>query len=252
MNAQIPTETLSPSAATSDTRTHVGVVALCALVAFSDGFDTQSIGPAGSAIAAQIGIRLGALGPVFSASQVGFLLGALTFSALGDRTGRKRMLIVATEVFAICTLATALVKTYDALLACRLLTGLGLGGATPNFISLACEFASPSHRARVVTAIWAAVPLGGMTGSFASAAIIPRFGWQAIFVIGCVAPLLLIPVLMATLPESREVCRRARTRLRALDRFKQSAVRELFVHRRTPATLLLWAACLMTWMTLIV
>jgi MFS transporter, AAHS family, 4-hydroxybenzoate transporter len=252
MNAQIPAETAGPSAPLSVARTCVGVVALCALVAFLDGFDTQSIGPAGSAIAIQLGIRVSALGPVFSASQVGFLLGALIFSALGDRIGRKRMLIVATAIFAACTLATALIDTYGALLACRLLTGLGLGGATPNFISLACEFSRPSHRARVVTAIWAAVPFGGMTGSFASAAIIPRFGWQTVFFMGCAAPLLLVPVLMATMPESNEIDRRARTEPPSAGRSKQSPVRELFTHRRGLGTLLLWGACFMTWMTLVV
>jgi AAHS family 4-hydroxybenzoate transporter-like MFS transporter len=252
MNAEIPAETVLTPTSDPTARTRVRVVVLCALVAFLDGFDTQSIGPAGSAIAAQIGLPLSALGRVFSASQVGFLLGALIFSALGDRVGRKRILVVATAVFALCTVATAHVHSYGALLACRLLTGFGLGGATPNFISLACEFARPCHRSRVVTAIWAAVPLGGMTGSFASAAIIPRFGWQAIFIIGCAAPMMLIPVLMATLPESSEIGRRGFTAPPDRARFKQSPVTELFTHQRAPATLLLWGACFMTWMTLIV
>src|SRR5258708_27191973 len=181
------------------------VVSLCSLVAFLDGFDTQSLGPAASAITAQIGIKLSAFGLVFSASQVGFLVGALTFSALGDRFGRKRMLIIATAIFAACTLGTAAVGTYGALLGWRLLTGLGLGGATPNFISLASEFSPPAQRPRVVTIMWAAVPFGGMVGSFASAAIIPRFGWQAIFFIGCAAPLILIPVLMSVMPDAQEI-----------------------------------------------
>jgi MFS transporter, AAHS family, 4-hydroxybenzoate transporter len=225
------------------------VVTLCSLVAFLDGFDTQSVGPAGSAIAAQIGVKLSALGLVFSASQVGFLAGALTFGALGDRFGRKRMLIIATCIFAVCTLGTAGVGTYGALLAWRLLTGFGLGGATPNFISLASEFSLPSQRSRVVTIMWAAVPLGGMAGSFASAAVIPRFGWQAIFFIGCAAPLILIPVLMSIMPESAEI---EPLRAGGATAARHSTVVELFTDGRARTTLLLWGVSFMTWMTLVV
>jgi len=228
------------------------VVILCSLVAFLDGFDTQSLGPAASAITAQIGIQLSAFGLVFSASQVGFLIGALTFSALGDRFGRKRMLIIATAIFAGCTLGTAAVGTYGALLGWRLLTGLGLGAATPNFISLASEFSPPSQRPRVVTIMWAAVPFGGMVGSFASAAIIPRFGWQAIFFIGCAAPLILIPVLMSVMPESAEIeLGRAGGTERA-KAARASPIAELFTGGRMRSTLLLWGASFMTWMTLVV
>jgi AAHS family 4-hydroxybenzoate transporter-like MFS transporter len=225
-------------------------VTLCSLVAFLDGFDTQSIGPAGSAIAAQIGVKLSALGLVFSASQLGFLGGALTLGALGDRFGRKRMLIIATGIFAVCTLGTAGVGTYGALLAWRLLTGFGLGGATPNFISLASEFSLPSQRSRVVTIMWAAVPFGGMAGSFSSAAIIPRFGWQAIFFIGCAAPLILVPVLMSLMPESAEINPESGPERAAVA--TESTVAELFTGGRARTTLLLWGVSFMTWMTLVV
>jgi len=234
------------------------VVILCSLVAFLDGFDTQSVGPAGSSIAAQIGIKLSALGLVFSASQLGFLAGALTFGALGDRFGRKRVLIIATGIFAVCTLGTAGVGTYGALLAWRLLTGFGLGGATPNFISLASEFSLPAQRSRVVTIMWAAVPFGGMAGSFASAAVIPRFGWQAIFFIGCAAPLILVPVLMSVMPESAEIesghaggANPASGTERATAE-RHSTVAELFTDGRARTTLLLWGVSFMTWMTLVV
>jgi MFS transporter, AAHS family, 4-hydroxybenzoate transporter len=235
----------------------VRVVTLCSLVAFLDGFDTQSIGPAGSAIAAQIGIKLSDLGLVFSASQLGFLAGALTFGALGDRFGRKRMLIIATGIFAVCTLGTAGVGTYGALLAWRLLTGFGLGGATPNFISLASEFSLPSQRSRVVTIMWAAVPFGGMAGSFTSAAVIPRFGWQTIFFIGCAAPLILVPVLMSVMPESTEIesARAGGASASGPARAaaaRHSTVAELFTEGRARTTLLLWGVSFMTWMTLVV
>jgi AAHS family 4-hydroxybenzoate transporter-like MFS transporter len=224
---------------------------MCSLVAFLDGFDTQSIGPAGSAIAAQVGIKLGELGPVFSASQLGFLVGALAFSALGDRIGRKRMLVVATVIFAGCTLGTATSESYAALLSWRFLTGLGLGGATPNFISLASEFSRPTQRARVVTTMWAAVPFGGMVGSFTSAWVIPRFGWHMVFLIGTAAPVILLPVLIAAMPESKEILLRPAQSVPIALR-RASPVTELFTGGRTQRTLLLWATSFMTWLMLVV
>jgi AAHS family 4-hydroxybenzoate transporter-like MFS transporter len=224
------------------------VVILCSLIGFLDGFDTQSVGPAASAIAAELGLRISALGPVFSASQAGFLVGALSCGPLGDRFGRKRVLLVAIALFALCTLGTALVHSYEALLACRVMVGLGLGGATPNFVSLASEFSPPKLRNRVVTMMWAAVPLGGMTASFAGAAILPTLGWKALFVTGCVAPLLLLPILYVFLPESHET---AQARGATSREPTVRTVAALFTQQRAPTTVVLWLISFMTWMTLV-
>jgi AAHS family 4-hydroxybenzoate transporter-like MFS transporter len=235
------------------------VIFLCALVAFLDGFDTQSIGPAAASIASTLAIPVGAFGAIFSASQIGFLIGAMSFSALGDRFGRKRILVVATTLFALASLGTALSETYDTLLAFRALAGLGLGGATPNFIGLASEYSPAAVRARVVTMLWAAVPFGGMIGGFASAASLPLFGWQAMFYLGCAGPLLLVPVLMAAMPESAEVRDHGDTAGKAdlsptLVRSPASAftVAELFAAGRTASTVWLWLASFMTWAVLVV
>ena len=241
----VPTSTVSAGGqAPSFSR----VVVLCSLIGFLDGFDTQSVGPAASAIAAELGLRISALGPVFSASQAGFLVGALSCGPLGDRFGRKRVLLVAIALFALCTLGTALVHSYEALLACRVMVGLGLGGATPNFVSLASEFSPPKLRNRVVTMMWAAVPLGGMTASFAGAAILPTLGWKALFVTGCMAPLLLLPILYVFLPESHET---AQARGATSREPTVGTVAALFTQQRAPTTVVLWLISFMTWMTLV-
>jgi AAHS family 4-hydroxybenzoate transporter-like MFS transporter len=226
---------------------HGRVLVLCALVAFLDGFDTQSIGPAAAPIADTLGVPLSAFGAVFGTTQVGFLLGAMSFSALGDRFGRRRMLVVATLLFAVASLATALSGSLTFLLASRFLSGLGLGGATPNFIGLASEFSPMASRARIVTTLWAAVPFGGMAGAFASSISLPILGWQAMFYLGFAAPVGLIPVLLAAMPESRET------------RWGDDAspgtkipVAELFSDGRALPTIWLWLASFMTWMVLVV
>ena len=69
------------------------------------------------------------------------MVGALSFGSLADRFGRKRMLVVATVLFSVFTIATALANTFGTLLVIRFLAGIGLGGATPCFIALASEYA---------------------------------------------------------------------------------------------------------------
>lgn len=217
------------------------VFILCALVAFLDGFDTQSIGPAAPAIARQTGLTPATMGPVFSASQLGFLVGALLFGAAGDRLGRKRILMLCTTLFALATLGTIFAPSYQTLMACRLIAGLGLGGASPNFVSLVCEFTHPDRRARLVTWLWAAVPLGGMAGSFASAALLPAVGWQAVFLIGAALPVPLVLAIARMMPESRESAGQ-----------HSAPASALFTDGRALPTALLWLASFMTWTTLVV
>lgn len=219
---------------------------MCSMVAFLDGFDTQSIAPAAPFIAGDLGRPLSSMGAVFSASQLGFLIGAMVFGAVGDRVGRKRALLVATGVFGVASLATACVGSYGLLLLCRIVAGVGLGGVTPNFVSLACEHSPPERRAQIVTMMWAAVPFGGMSGAFVSAALIPLLSWKAVFVLGGAAPVLLLPVLQRLLPESREVLA-PRVRGSPLQ-----SVAALFQQQRALATLILWMISFMTWMTVVV
>lgn len=220
----------------------VSVLVCCALVAFLDGFDTQAIAPAAPEIARELGLAPSAMGPVFSASQIGFLIGAFLFGPLGDRHGRKRTLLLCTGLFAAGTLVTAFADSMPVLLVCRLVAGLGLGGASPNFVSLVGEFAPPERRARAITMLWAMVPLGGMTGAFAGAALLPTFGWHSIFLVGAIAPLPVMAAVAWLVPESREV----------VPQGEAAPVSALFAGDARRATAWLWLASFMTWTTLVV
>jgi AAHS family 4-hydroxybenzoate transporter-like MFS transporter len=220
------------------------VVGLCAGVAFLDGFDTQSLAPAAKVIAGELGVRMSAFGPIFSASQIGFLIGALTFGSLGDRFGRKRLSLAAL-LFGLATAATVLADSYGALFAARVVAGLGLGGATPNFVALAGEFSPSRLRARVVTCLWAAVPFGGMAGAFVASLVLPAFGWRALFLLGGGAPLVAAAVLMASLPESVEAD--PHTKASILGRLAS-----LFGGGRAVSTGWLWVASFLAWTVLVV
>lgn len=177
-------------------------ILLCALIAFLDGMDTQSIGIAAPFIVDSLHVPRAMLGMVFSAAILGAMLGALVVGSAADRFGRKRMLLLSVLVFGLGTIATSLANTYDGLLAIRFVTGIGLGGAAPCFLTLASEFTPRHRRAAITSVLWAAFPLGGMAGGFLNSWLIQRHGWHMIFLVGGIAPLVLALVIMLLLPES--------------------------------------------------
>ncbi len=239
----------------------VWAIMLCSLVAFLDGIDSQSIALGAPLIADTMHLARTVLGLIFSAGLFGAMIGALTFGPLGDRFGRKRMLILAAVIFGVFTFLTAYVQSYPMLLLARFAAGLGLGGATPCFIALASEYAPLRRRAMVASLIWAAFPFGVAIGGFLNGYILGHFDWTTMFVVGGIAPLMVAGVLSVWLPESirflmatgREMERigailvrmRPGTPLAAQyvadeERAMGAPLKHLFTEGRGLATLLLW------------
>src|SRR6516165_1928773 len=184
------------------TRFQIGVLILCMLVAALDGFDTQAIGYTAPAIAAVIHLPMPQFGQVGSAGLLGAALGALSFGPLADIFGRKWFMIIAVVVFAVFSYLTSTSTSLEQLLAYRFCCGLGLGGVTPAFLAMGAELAPRRLRDVFVTVLFASFPGGGLIGSLTSAWVIPTFGWQSVFYIGAVAPLIIAVVLAIWLPES--------------------------------------------------
>jgi AAHS family 4-hydroxybenzoate transporter-like MFS transporter len=247
----------------------IGLLLTCAAVLFLDGFDTQAIGYVAPAVAKEWSLTKAALGPVFSAGLFGLMIGALVFGPLADRIGRKKIIIFSTLAFGLGTLATAFVQDVGTLLAIRFLTGLGLGGAMPNAVAMTSEFSPHRRRATMVMIMFCGFSVGAALGGLLAAALIPQFGWRSVFVVGGVAPLLLVPILALRLPESVRflaLSGRAHERVAELLTWinpgaafapgTQFAVHEprlaglpvlhLFRDGRTLATLLLWVVFFMS------
>ncbi|MGS1034043.1 MFS transporter [Burkholderia glumae] len=122
--------------------------ALCGACLVIDGFDAQAMGYVAPSVIAEWGVAKAALGPVFSASLFGMLIGALGLSVLADRIGRRPVLIGATLFFALAMLATPLAASITSLIALRFVTGLGLGCIMPNAMALVGEFSPAVHRVK--------------------------------------------------------------------------------------------------------
>jgi MFS transporter, AAHS family, 4-hydroxybenzoate transporter len=137
-------------------RHRIGIVVVCFLIALMDGFDTQAIGFAASAIASSLHIPITALGQVFSAGLLGAMLGAFILGPLADRFGRRWMLAGSVVAFSLFSLLTPHVPDLSWLLLCRFFAGFGLGGAIPNLLALSSEYAPRRMRGLLTGLLFAA------------------------------------------------------------------------------------------------
>ena len=175
---------------------------LCFFIVAVDGFDTAAIGFIAPAIRAEWSLSPAQLAPVFGAGLAGLMAGAFLFGPLADRFGRKSILLVCVAFFGAASLVSAYSTSVDMLIVLRFLTGLGLGGAMPNSVTLSSEYAPEKHRSVLVTTMFCGFTLGSALGGVAAAQIVADYGWRAVLVIGGVLPLALVPLLWLALPES--------------------------------------------------
>src|SRR5258705_4435674 len=119
------------------------------------------MGVAAPRMAPALGLTRDQLGPLFSASIVGLLVGAVIFGRFADRFGRKWTLVTCLVIFGFFSLATAAVRPFEALLAVRLAAGPGLGGALPNLGAPAAQYCAPLSLAGPVGSIHCRISVGG-------------------------------------------------------------------------------------------
>jgi MFS transporter, AAHS family, 4-hydroxybenzoate transporter len=175
---------------------------LCALVALLDGFDAQAIAFVASALASKFNVPIAAFGPIFGAGTIGLALGALILPPFADRFGRKYQIVLATALFGVFSLATVWVDSFGMLALLRFLTGIGVGAAVPNLIPLTAEYAPKRMRALLITIVTSSWPMGAVLGGLVSSKMIPVYGWQSVFYLGGILPLVLVAILVPLLPES--------------------------------------------------
>jgi len=190
-------------------RLQVWVAALCFLTILIDGFDTQSAAFAGPLLKQEFAGGPQALGFIFGLGMFGALLGGVILGPLGDRFGRRPLLISALCIISAGSIATGFAHSAHEVAVLRLLTGLGLGGAVPNVIALTAEYAPPRSRSTIVSIVFNGFPLGAMLGSIIGARLLPTFGWRTLFIVGGSIPVLVLVLVAVMLPESPAFLMRA-------------------------------------------
>lgn len=217
------------------------VVSVCFLVAAVEGYDIQAFGVAAPAMVPALGLDPSQQGWAGGAAMIGLVIGAFIGGWLADRVGRKPVLLGSVAAFGVFSIVTAMSPSYEALLAARLATGLGFGGAMPNLIAVANEISRPDRRGVTVTAMFCGMPVGGATSALIARLAGPELDWRMIFVAGGIVPLVLVPLVAWALPETRPAHEPATDRRLAST---------LFGGGRAGASVALWAAFVLTLMVL--
>lgn len=178
------------------------IFGLCFIIVLLDGFDTAAIGFIAPSLINEWGVSKPALAPVLSAALFGLAAGALSAGPLADRLGRKLVLICSVLVFGIACLGSAFAADLTQLTILRFVTGIGLGAAMPNAVTLMSEYCPNQRRAMLTNAMFSGFPLGAAFGGFLASWMIPQWGWRSVLMLGGIAPLLLVVVMLLVLPES--------------------------------------------------
>jgi AAHS family 4-hydroxybenzoate transporter-like MFS transporter len=251
------------------------LIAFCAMLAFVEGFDAQVAGFLVPALIKAWSFSPTTIGLFVSIGLFGILLGSLTLAPLADRVGRKPIILIALLTVGVGSLGMAAATSPTALFAFRFLAGFGIGAAMPNAIALTSEYVPARRRGFGVVLMFNGFNLGALVAGLATAELVLAFGWRAVFALGGVLPLLLIPVVWLLVPESirflalrggadekvSRLLRKIDPTLKAgpEDRFvlddakhKAMSVRALFADGRAKRTILLWVIFFMSLLDLFV
>jgi putative MFS transporter len=180
---------------------HVRARVIMGSATFFDAFNALSIAFVLPVLVPLWHITAPQIGLMIAASYVGQLLGALAFSWAAERYGRIPCAAAATAIFAVMSLACAGAWSFDVLLACRFIQGIGVGGEMPVAAVYISELSKARGRGRFFLLYELIFPVGLMVTGQVAAVLVPVLGWKTMFLIGGL-PGLLIAVLLLRLPES--------------------------------------------------
>jgi putative MFS transporter len=141
------------------------------------------------------------IGFLIGASYLGQIVGALAFSWGAERYGRVPCAAAATAIFAAMSLACAGAWSFNVLLICRFIQGIGVGGEMPVAAVYISELSKAHGRGRFFLLYEMIFPVGLMVTGQVGAVLVPLMGWQIMFLIGGI-PGLVIALLLLRLPES--------------------------------------------------
>lgn len=178
------------------------VALLSGLIMLVDGYDIQVMALAVPTIAKEWSITPSHFGVALSAVLLGLSVGAALIAPLGDRLGRRTLLIGAMIVAGATTMATATAASPVQFVLWRFVTGIALGVSIPNCNAWTAEYVPLRKRATILVVMNAAISAGSFCAGFVAPVIFARWGWRGAFVIGGAAPLLIGFTILALAPES--------------------------------------------------
>jgi MFS transporter, AAHS family, 4-hydroxybenzoate transporter len=184
----------------------IRVALICGLIQMCDGYDVGSIGWSVPSLTHVWHVAPSAFALAFLWSNIGVMAGALLAGPIGDRLGRKPLLLISLALFGLASLASAMSHSLLFLAGTRFFTGAGIAGAFAGTVALTGDYAPHRLRAMMIMLMFTGAPVGGFIGGLVVSYLLHLgFGWPIIFIIGGAFPLLLWLIAVFWLPESPRI-----------------------------------------------
>ncbi|MFE3178008.1 MFS transporter [Amycolatopsis sp. NPDC059090] len=170
---------------------------------------------------------------------LGVAVGAFAIGPLSDLFGRRGMMLLTVISFSVCTLLCAFANGPWLFGVLRFLAGLGLGGVLPTALALITEYARIGRGGSATTVLMTGYHVGAVLTALLGILVLQRFGWQWMFVIGAAPALILVPLMVKFLPESKALERAKEARR------NRNPLGVLFRHGYGRATIAFWVTSFM-------
>ncbi|GAB3999835.1 MFS transporter [Nocardioides marmoraquaticus] len=221
-------------------------VVLCWVAVALDGFDLVVLGAVLETLRTEG--ALGFTGPTLTlASTLGLAgvgVGAVAVGPLTDRFGRRATLLACIASFSLFTLAVAVAPSVTWFIVFRVLAGVGLGACLPTALAYMSEHAPRGRGGSAMTRLMTGYHVGAVLTALLGLLLIESVGWQAMFVVGGLAGLAVLPLMWWKLPES-EAFLRARDAGPAERPASVSRPRDIVRGRYLAVSIGLWTASFM-------
>ena len=181
---------------------HIILVAMTFVVVMADGYDIGAAAFAAPVLIKEWHINPADLGKLFSAGLFAGLFGPPLLGWIADHYGRRTALIGGLLFFGAFTWASVLATDLWTLVALRFIAGIGIAGVLPIATALVAEFAPRRMRATLFILMFSGVTFGGGVPGIVAAKYMATEGWQVLFWVGGLTPIIVALVAMFVLPES--------------------------------------------------
>ncbi|HXE32979.1 MAG TPA: MFS transporter [Verrucomicrobiae bacterium] len=135
-----------------------------------------------------------------SLTLVASAIGGFLFGVIADRIGRVRALMASILIYALASAACGFSHTIPQLATFRFVLGLGMGGEWTTGAALIAETWRAEHRGKALGFMQSAYAIGEAIAALIVAAVLPHFGWRAVFFVG-VLPAFLVIWIQRRVPE---------------------------------------------------
>jgi MFS family permease len=187
-------------------RFHLRAVLVSGMGFFTDAYDLFVIGIASTLIKQEWHLGSTKLALLNSMTLAGAFLGAFIFGRIADKSGRKRVYWMVAVIMIVGAIGSAVAPSYGALIAARLVLGLGIGGDYPVSAVLMSEYANRKDRGKLVGMVFSTQAIGLIVGPLVALSLLGSGvgtdgSWRIMLALGAI-PAAAVLYLRTRMPES--------------------------------------------------